>query len=88
MKSQAHNPDEGAPKAPKLLDQVRSVIRLHHYSIHTERSYIDWIKRFVLFHQMRSRDEQAVRFGRPEASPNEPPGELLRLRGEEAEQNR
>jgi integron integrase len=42
---------------PKLLDQVRQVLRLHHYSIHTERSYVEWIVRFVRFHQMRSRDD-------------------------------
>jgi hypothetical protein len=30
------------------------VLRLHHYSIHTERSYVDWIVRFVRFHGMRS----------------------------------
>jgi len=41
---------------PKLLDQVRQVLRLHHYSIHTERSYLDWIVRFIRFHNMRSRD--------------------------------
>jgi integron integrase len=38
---------------PKLLDQVRDVIRLKHYSIRTERAYIDWIKRFILFHHKR-----------------------------------
>ena len=27
---------------PEALDQVRNVLRLHDYSIHTERSYIDW----------------------------------------------
>lgn len=47
----------------KILEQVREVMRLKHYSIHTERSYCDWIKRFVLFHKMRSRDEL---FGGPE----------------------
>ena len=30
---------EGQAEAPRLLDQVRHVLRLHHYSIHTERSY-------------------------------------------------
>ena len=45
------------PKQPKLLDQVRQYLRLHHYSIHTERSYVDWIVRFIRFHRMRSRDE-------------------------------
>jgi hypothetical protein len=27
---------------PKLLDQVRNIIRLKHYSIRTEQAYIDW----------------------------------------------
>ena len=44
---------------PKLLDQVRNVMRLRHYSIHTERSYTDWIKRYVEFHHMRSREDLA-----------------------------
>ena len=44
-------------KQPKLLDQVRQYLRLHHYSIHTERSYVDWIVRFIRFHRMRSRDD-------------------------------
>lgn len=35
---------------PRLLDQVRAVIRLKHYSIRTEQTYTDWIKRFILFH--------------------------------------
>jgi len=42
---------------PRLLDEVRQVLRLHHYSIHTERSYADWIVRFVQFHHMRSRED-------------------------------
>ncbi len=28
---------------PKLLDEVRQVLRLQHDSIHTERSYLDWV---------------------------------------------
>jgi integron integrase len=38
---------------PKLLDQVRAKIRLKHYSIRTEQSYVDWIKRFILFHDKK-----------------------------------
>jgi integron integrase len=34
-------------------------MRLHHYSIHTERSYIDWIKRYVRFHKMSCREDLA-----------------------------
>jgi integron integrase len=41
------------------VDQVRDVMRLHHYSIHTERSYTDWIKRYIHFHQMRRREDLA-----------------------------
>jgi integron integrase len=49
-------PDTIRSQPPKLLDEVRNVLRLHHYSIHTERSYVDWIVRFVRFHGMRSRE--------------------------------
>jgi integrase len=41
----------------KLLDQVREVMRLKHYSIRTERCYCDWIRRFIGFHRMKSRQE-------------------------------
>ena len=34
---------------PKLLDQVRSVLRVKHYSYRTEQSYIHWIKRYIYF---------------------------------------
>ena len=44
-------------KGKKLLDEVRDVMRLKHYSIHTERSYCDWIKRYVRFHGMSSRND-------------------------------
>ncbi len=39
--------------APKLLDQVRGKIRLKHYSIRTEQTYVDWIKRFILHFDKR-----------------------------------
>jgi len=38
---------------PKLLDQVRETIRRKHYSIRTEEAYVDWIKRYIFFHQKR-----------------------------------
>src|SRR5690349_9684628 len=37
----------------KLLDQVSEVMRFKHYSIRTEQTYREWIKRFVVFHQKR-----------------------------------
>lgn len=38
---------------PRLLDQVRERIRVMHYSIRTEQAYVDWVRRFVLFHGKR-----------------------------------
>src|ERR1051325_456140 len=45
---------------PSLLDQVRQCLRLKHYSIRTERAYMDWIKRFILFHGKRHPVEMGV----------------------------
>jgi hypothetical protein len=50
-------PDATRSQQAKLLDEVRNVLRLHHYSIHTERAYVEWIVGFVRFHGMRSRAE-------------------------------
>ena len=38
---------------PKLLDQVRNKLRVKHYSIRTEQVYVDWIKRYILYHGKR-----------------------------------
>ena len=38
---------------PKLLDQVRYALRAKHYALRTEETYINWIKRFILFHNKR-----------------------------------
>jgi integrase len=46
-------PPAATANKPKLLDQVRGVIRRKHYSIRTEKVYCDWIKRFILFHKKR-----------------------------------
>jgi integron integrase len=40
-------------KPPKLLDRVRWHLRVKRYSIRTERTYVDWIRRYVLFHGKR-----------------------------------
>lgn len=40
-------------KSPKLLDQVRDKLRVKHYSIRTEQTYVDWIKRYIFFHDKR-----------------------------------
>lgn len=42
----------GAPP-PKLLDRLRIHLRTRHYSIRTEEAYVDWARRFILFHDKR-----------------------------------
>ena len=34
----------------KLMDQVRQVLRYHHYAYRTEQTYYDWIVRYIKFH--------------------------------------
>ncbi len=38
---------------PRLLDDVRNVLRVKHYSIRTEEAYTQWIKRFIYFHNKK-----------------------------------
>jgi integron integrase len=38
---------------PKLLDQVRSALRLRRYSRRTEEAYVQWIRRFIVFNGKR-----------------------------------
>ena len=54
---------ETAPPAPtpaKLLDQVRDKIRVKHYNIRTETQYVQWIRRFILFHGKRHPKEMGA----------------------------
>ena len=48
-----NSPSFVAPGKPRLLDQVREVIRLKHYSSKTENAYIGWTRRFIYFHGKR-----------------------------------
>jgi Phage integrase, N-terminal SAM-like domain len=36
----------------KLLDKVRDAIRLKHYSYRTKQTYVQWIRRYILFHNI------------------------------------
>src|SRR5438309_2249797 len=47
-------------KPKKLLERVRDVIRVKHYSLRTERTYCDWIERFIRFHRMRHPGEMGA----------------------------
>ncbi len=48
-------------KSPKLLDQVRDKLRVKHYSIRTEHTYVDWIKRYIYFHGKRHPKDMEAR---------------------------
>ena len=41
------------PRPPRLLDQVRQVLRVRHYARRTEECYVKWTTRFLRFHQLR-----------------------------------
>jgi integron integrase len=45
---------------PKLLDRVRHAIRTRHYSLRTEEAYVQWIRRFIVFHHKRHPQEMGV----------------------------
>jgi len=45
--------DPSTPKSRKLLDQIRDAIRLKHYSYSTEKTYVHWARRYILFHNKR-----------------------------------
>jgi site-specific recombinase XerD len=48
------------PEPKKLLDQVRDVLRIKHYSYRTEQTYVDWIKRYIIFHKKRHPKEMGA----------------------------
>ena len=49
MASELHQP--GLPSGkPRLLDRVRNETRVRHMALSTERLYVNWIRRFIFFH--------------------------------------
>jgi len=46
-------PPRNTYQKPKLLDVVRRAIRARHFSHRTEEAYVNWIRRFILFHGKR-----------------------------------
>ena len=51
-------------KGKRLLDQMRDVMRVKHYSVRTEQTYCDWVERFIRFHRLRHPRE----LGEPEVA--------------------
>ena len=45
---------------PKLLDRMRDHLRTRHYSIRTEQAYLDWVRRFILYHKKRHPQEMGA----------------------------
>jgi integron integrase len=53
--------DPAAGPPVRLLDRLREAIRLRHYSYRTEQAYVDWSRRFILFHGKRHPMELGAR---------------------------
>ena len=45
---------------PRLLDRVRAELRTRHCSLRTEKAYVGWIRRFILFHGKRHPSEMGA----------------------------
>jgi len=65
-------PVPGKNQQHKLFDEVRQVLHLHLYSIHTERAYVDWAVQLAHFHHKRSRQDLFP----PEATANQLPEKI------------
>ena len=52
------------PPPKKFLDTVRDALRVKHYSLRTEDAYVDWVRRFILFHHKR----HPAQMGAPEVN--------------------
>jgi integron integrase len=57
LNNQEPPPESEILQDPQVLDRVRQAIRTRHYSHRTEKAYIGWIKRFILFHNRRNPEE-------------------------------
>lgn len=57
MRTDTHTSKHKISAQPRLLDQVRACLRVKHYSKRTEEAYINWIKRFIIFHNKKHPNE-------------------------------
>lgn len=51
------NSPQNAQKPQKLLDRLRGRIRLKYYSYRTKKTYVGWVRRYILFHNKRHPQE-------------------------------
>ena len=49
-----------SPKGKKLLEQYSDALRLKQYSARTEKTYILWVKSYILFHNKRHPKEMGI----------------------------
>src|SRR5881397_3149739 len=59
-----HETSPAEPAKPRLLDRVRTALRSRHYSRRTEKAYVAWIRRYILFHRKR----HPLEMGAPEVT--------------------
>src|SRR5687768_17021496 len=57
--SPSHN-SPSAGKTKKLLDQYSEFLRNRHYSLRTEKTYIGWVRQYILYHKKRHPREMGV----------------------------
>lgn len=48
---------QAEPPKRRMLDEVRGLMRVQHYSIRTEQTYVQWIARFIRHHGLTSREQ-------------------------------
>jgi len=48
------------PAPPKLSTRIQETLRVKHYAYRTEEQYMQWIRRFILFHDMRHPEEMGA----------------------------
>ncbi len=58
--SPTQKPTESPPKGRKLLDQLSDAIRAKHYSYRTEQTYVEWCRRYILYHNKRHPAEMGL----------------------------
>src|SRR4029450_13648315 len=60
ISSAVQEPAPPTVNPPRLLDRVRAAVRARHYSRRTEKAYVAWIRRYILFHGKRHPSEMGA----------------------------
>lgn len=58
--SSSHPTIPAAGKEKKLLDQYSEALRNRHYSLRTEKTYVSWVRQYILYHNKRHPREMGV----------------------------